>query len=277
MFSTLPARPRVVRLAPLLLLGCGAQPPAASAPTPIVEAPAEVPPAAPAVAGARLESGELDYALTATDGRLTATCAEAGLTCAEVARAELAAPAGPEVVWRCDADESPRALVVAQGSAILWVADVSGQLGPGGADCDLPPAITVAVADVVPDAPQELYIRQTGCTSPAQLGDAEGVWRFVDGQATPVATARMACEWVGDTADPDAEPPPEDAAYNCVGGYLAVEAAGGAWSVQQLEPTLDGYISDVRDAQGRLGGGHEVARTPLRWDAASARFVPASP
>lgn len=275
-----------------LLLACG--PRSQSTPGPTLAPSSVVPSAAssaavalpaPAAAGSEptfhLEGSAIDCVLRAEAGRVSATCAEGTLTCVEVARAELAASPGEEIVSRCDGPDATehdaQALVVANGGALVWVLPLEGTAGDDAATCDLPPTVKVTVVDPVPDAPHELFIRQTGCEAPGLMTDADSLWKFVGSEVRLLAAAEVECQWVGDTADPDAPPPPPDEAWMCTGGYLAVEQAGAAWSVVRLTPEIEGPLGSDRDAQGRLRLGGRLQAETLRWDAASSRFVAQAP
>ncbi|MEZ4472469.1 MAG: hypothetical protein R3F60_17075 [bacterium] len=274
---------RTLRLSLLLALpGCGGAPvapasgPTASAPVSSAVRVAAAPEVPAAVA---FESGSSTCQLRALAGKVVATCASGPLTCTEVARADVLAPEGDEVVARCDDQEespSPWALVVARGDAVLWVQDLASTVGPDSQDCDLPPAVTISAVEAVPGEQKALLVRQIGCASPGLLGDADTLFQFFDGQASPVAAAQVRCQWTGDTASPDAAPPPPDEAYSCDGAYLQVEREGAGWVVQQVAPAFDGYVGETRDALGRLGGG-ELTTTTLRWDAAARAFTPPAP
>ena len=240
---------------------------------------------APAEAGSdqtfHLEDSATDCVLRAQAGLVSAACSEGAVTCVEVARAELAALPGDEVVSRCDgpdgAENDAQVLVVANGGALLWVLPLDGTAGDDAATCDWPPAVTVTVVDPVPDAPRALFIRQTGCETPGLLTDADSLWKFVAGEPRLIAAAEVECQWMGDTADDEAEPPPPDEAWMCTGGYLAVEQTGAAWSVVRLLPEIEGPVGSDRDAQGRLNLGARVNTEALRWDPASGRFVAQAP
>lgn len=267
-------------LAAVLLTACGPRSPTMPESVAAAPATAAAMPVAIAARTVRLEASELDCVLSAQGGLVSAKCVEGTLTCVEVARADLAEVPGVEVVSRCDgpgADHTARGLVVANDASVLWVLGLDGTVGAEPAECQLPPTVAVAVVNPVPDALQELFVHQTDCESPGLLGDADSLWKFFGGEVRPVATAQVDCQWVGDTADPEAPSPPADQAYSCSGGYLAIDQVGGAWSVVRLAPQIEGYVGHARDAQGRLVLSKEVSTEALQWDGASGRFGPANP
>jgi hypothetical protein len=262
--------------------GCG--PSVQRAPTPpsaLSQAPpAPAEPKAEPVATARLDLGSIDCALRAEGGLVQAECAKGALACEPIARADLAAPPGEEVVSRCDdPDESARALVVARGGALLWVAALdSSDFGADLGMCGLPPELSVTVVDPVPDPHKALLVTLTECEQPGAQLDADSLWKFRGGDAVPVATAALECEYLGDTSDPDAPDPPSGAAYGCTGGQLEVAPARGPSAVVWVKTDEMIMTGGERDAEGRLElTNGATTRQAMRWDPEAFRFVPKSP
>ncbi len=79
---------------------------------------------------------------------------------------------------------------------------------------------------------------------------------------------------MGDTSDPDDEPP-ADAYYTCAGSYLRIDAGDGGPVVARLRAE-DQTTADARDAEGhvQLRG---FTTQPRAWDADAGRFSEPTP
>lgn len=251
----------------LLLLGCGAAPPPTAIPAPD--------------AAHRVEVDEVDCLLAARGGQVTATCTVGALTCTEIARGDLAEAPGPEVVSRCDAPGDThvhQALAVASGDRLLWTLPLQPSAFEDDVDgCSLSPEVAIEVVDLGMGGRAALLVHKTQCFSPGLLGDSDSLWTFGRDGATPVATATMACQFRGDTGDPDADPPPKDSAWGCAGAYLAIERGPTGPIVAKLAADESAEVSGDRDAAGRLVAADALERRPLRLDGPSGRFVDQAP
>ena len=283
-----------IGIAALLLCAtaCGGQEPARSHPA-RDEPPRPSPPptGAPVAISVPAWDGQLQVREGVLTVIVTEVVEESGLTeaplvrCEEAARGDLAPLAGDEVVWRCferDMSNIPVALAVTAGGAIVWTH--SEFPFP---DC-YPEAIPISVVDAVPGAPRELLVRVLGCDWTGAMSDSDWLYAWSGDGLQRVAEARIDCDYMGDTSDPEAPEPPDDETWICGGQALELGGTAQAPTVTRVEVVHGAFAHGHRDDAQHLRFGPlrdgdrgreplrdtDITRTVLRWDPSASLFAP---
>lgn len=289
-----PVRPAVwLPLLASLAFGCGPQARSAPAPAPVPVAGAEgSTPTEPTDEPAEVQGGSWYGLLHVQDGVATVTVTGGHHTedpgspapevgCVEAARADITPHDGDEVVWQCMERGEPSAtfaVALTSGNRLLWT---QAELHPS--SCIPLAPMTVQPVDAVPDSPPELLLRVVACDFTGEMIDLDSLWKWGEGEMRSIADAHLDCQYMGDTSDPEDEPP-EDAAWLCTGGYLELDAEAAPRVVETAQQI---YTRDDRDGASRMRFGDrregdrgaepvqpgDIVRRTLRWDPEAFRLV----